>query len=506
LRLLLADFRSLNLIEDLMERSPASRLGIVAIDAEGRKRDHYFGELVAQSAGLSGAFAARGVKRGDVVMTLVGNRIEWVLSLLACWRMGAVALPCSTMLRRHDLEHRVAAANPKLCVGEEGLLEEMPGGVTLMTMDEVAEVMDEDRPQEAPAAVEEMGPEDPSLIVFTSGTTGEPRGVVHGYRYLLGQRVQAEHWFGSRKGELAWCTTATGWSKSARNVFLAPWLTGAAAVIHDGRFDPAERLDFAEALGVNVLCQAPTEYRMLARRATLRPLPALRRMVSAGEPLDPETITAFREATGLEPADGYGQTETGHVTANLLGEPVRQGSMGKPLPGMDVRIVPLEEAAETGVGELQLRAASSPTFFSRYLDGERFEGEWWETGDLVRADEDGYLFFQGRGDDIILSSGYRIGPTEVEAALLSHPAVADAAAVAAPDPERGAVVRAVVVLRNGPPGDSSSGDGLVRELQDHCKRETAPYKFPRIVEFAAELPKTSSGKIKRAQLRGGQLG
>jgi acetyl-CoA synthetase len=420
-------------------------------------------------------------------MTLVGNRIEWVLTLLACWRMGAVALPCNTMLRRHDLEHRVAAADPKLCVGEEALLAELPDGVATMTMADVARVLDEDLPQETPAAIEEMGPDDPALIVFTSGTTGEPRGVVHGYRYLMGQRVQAEHWFGSRKGDLAWCTTATGWSKSARNVFLAPWITGAAAVIHDGRFDPAERLDFAEALGVSILCQAPTEYRMLSRRTALRPLPKLRRMVSAGEPLDPETIAAFREATGLEPADGYCQTETGQVTANLVGEPVRPGSMGKPLPGIKTRIVE---------GELQLRAASSPTFFSRYLDGERFEGEWWHTGDLVR-DEDGHLFFEGRGDDIILSAGYRIGPTEVESALLSHPAVADAAAVAAPDPERGAVVRAIVVLRKG---GTSDGE-LARELQEHCKRETAPYKFPRIVEFASELPKTSSGKIKRAQLR-----
>jgi acyl-coenzyme A synthetase/AMP-(fatty) acid ligase len=476
-----------NLVEDLMERSPASRLGIVAVDSEGNRRDWHFGELIACSAGLSGAFAARGVRRGDAVMTLVGNRVEWVLTLLACWRMGAVALPCNTQLRRQDLELRVSAAAPKLCVGEEALLAELPDGVPAMTLAEVDAVLDEDRPQETPAAIEPMGPEDPALIVFTSGTTGEPRGVVHAYRYLLGQRIQAEHWLGSRKGELAWCTTATGWSKSARNVFLAPWLTGAAAVIHDGRFDPAERLDLAEALGVDVLCQAPTEYRMLARRTTLRPLPALRRMVSAGEPLDPETIAAFRAATGLEPADGYGQTETGHISGNLAGEPVREGSMGRPLPGIETRIV---------AGELQLLAGSSPTFFSHYLDGERFEGEWWATGDLVRADADGYLFFEGRGDDIILSSGYRIGPTEVEAALLSHPAVAEAAAVAAPDPERGSVVLAIVVPRDREPSEE-----LARELQEHCKRETAPYKFPRIVEFAAELPKTSSGKIKRAQLR-----
>jgi acyl-coenzyme A synthetase/AMP-(fatty) acid ligase len=477
-----------NIIDDLMEKSPASRLGIVAIDPEGNRRDWHFGELIATSAGLSGAFATRGVKRGDVVMTLVGNRIEWVLSLLACWRMGAVALPCNTQLRRKDLELRVAAAEPVLCVGEERLLAELPAGVPTITMAEVADVLDEDRPQETPASVVDLDPEDPALIVFTSGTTGDPRGVVHAYRYLFGQRVQAEHWFGSRPGELAWCTTATGWSKSARNVFLAPWLTGAAAVIHDGRFDPAERLDLAETLGVNVLCQAPTEYRMLARRTTLRPLPTLRRMVSAGEPLDPETIAAWREATGLEPADGYGQTETGQVTANLADEPVRLGSMGRRLPGVEVRIVD---------GELQLRAASSPTFFSRYLDGERFEGEWWSTGDLVSEDDEGFLFFEGRGDDIISSSGYRIGPTEVEAALLSHPAVADAAAVAAPDPERGNVVRAIVVLRDREPGDV-----LARELIDHCRTQTAPYKAPRIVDFVDELPKTTSGKVRRAQLRG----
>jgi acyl-coenzyme A synthetase/AMP-(fatty) acid ligase len=476
-----------NFIEDVMERSPASRLGIVAIDDEGNRRDWHFGELIARSAGLSGALAARGVKRGDVVMTLVGNRIEWVLSLLACWRMGAGALPCSTQLRQHDLEVRVAAANPALCVGEDALLAELPDGVERMNMDEVAAVLDEDRNQETPAAVEDMNPEDPALIVFTSGTTSEPRGVVHPYRYLEGQRAQAEHWLGSREGELVWCTTATGWSKSARNVFLAPWLTGAAAVIHDGRFDPAERLDFAEALGVDVLCQAPTEYRMLAKRTTLRRLPALRRMVSAGEPLEAKTIATFREAMGLEPADGYGQTETGHVSGNLAGEPVKPGSMGRPLPGIETRIVE---------GELQLCTASSPTFFSRYLDGERFEGEWWSTGDLVREDEDGYLYFEGRGDDIILSSGYRIGPFEVESALLAHPAVAEAAAVAAPDPERGAVVRAIVVPRGREPNED-----LVRELQEHCKRETAPYKFPRIVEFASELPKTSSGKVKRAELR-----
>ncbi|MEK6326814.1 MAG: AMP-binding protein [Actinomycetota bacterium] len=477
----------MNFIEDVLERFPAAKPAVVSISHEGERRVWAFGELIARSAGLSGAFAARGVKRGDVVMILAGNRIEWVLAMLACWRMGAIALPCSTQLRRHDLELRARAANVALCVGEEELLGELPEGVPAMTMSDVGRVMDEERPQEPPVEPADLDPDDGALIVFTSGTTGEPRGALHPQRYLAGQRAQAELWLGAREDELVWCTTASGWSKSARNAFVAPWLCGAAAMIHDARFDPAERLELLEREHVNVLCQAPTEYRMLATHARLRPLPALRRMVSAGEPLNPEVIEVFRGALGLDICDGYGQTETGHLTGNLVGEPVRDGSMGRPLPGLQVRIAD---------GELEVRPSSCSTFFSRYLDAGPFEGEWWPTGDLVSQDGDGYLWHEGRRDDLILSAGYRIGPFEVESALLSHPAVAEAAAVSAPDPERGAVVRAIVVLHGAEPSND-----LVRELQDHCKRVAAPYKFPRIVEFADQLPRTTSGKIKRAELR-----
>jgi acyl-coenzyme A synthetase/AMP-(fatty) acid ligase len=477
---------------DVLEGFPAARPALLAISRAGERRVWHFGELIAMSAGLSGAFAARGVGRGDVVMTLMGNRIEWVLAVLACWRMGAVALPCNTQLRRHDLEHRARVAGPALCVGDEELLGELPDGVPYMTLAELADALDEDRPQETPAAVADLDAGDPALIVFTSGTTGEPRAAVHPQRYLPGQRAQAEHWLGAREGDLVWCTTATGWSKSARNVFVAPWLCGAVAMIHDARFEPRERLELIEREGVDVLCQAPTEYRMLAKRAELRRLPALRRAVSAGEALNPEVIETWRADAGIEIHDGYGQTETGHLTGNLVGDEVRDGSMGKPLPGFELRIAGGERR-----GDLEVRVASCPTFFSRYLDGEPFEGEWWSTGDMVREDDDGYLWYESREDDLILSAGYRIGPFEVESALLSHPAVAEAAAVPAPDPERGSVVKAIVVL-----GDGEGSDELARELQDHVKRVTAPYKFPRIVEFAAELPKTPSGKVKRAALRG----
>jgi acyl-coenzyme A synthetase/AMP-(fatty) acid ligase len=477
-----------NFAEDILERFPASKPALVAIDAEGGRETWHFGELAARTAGLSGALATRGVGREDVVMTLIGNRPEWVLSMLACFRIGAIAMPCNVQLRRADLGHRVTAAAPKLAIGDEAYLGELPDEVPSMTLAEIADVLDEDLPQEAPVEPADLAPDDPAVIIFTSGTTGEPRGVVYPQRYLSGQRLQAEHWFGSRDGELAWCAAATGWSKSARNVFIAPWLTGAAALLHDGRFDPEERMEVVEREGVNVLCQAPTEYRMIARRSALRPIDGLRRLVSAGEPLNPEVIRAFRGDIGLPIHDGYGQTETGPVTGMRVDEEPRDGSMGRPLPGIDVRVLE---------GELQVRAETCPTFFSRYLDAGPFEGEWWTTGDYVAEDEDGYLWFEGRGDDVIISAGYRIGPFEVESALLTHPAVAEAAVVSAPDPERGSVVRAVVVLRDGEPGPELAG-----ALQEHVKGVTAPYKYPRIVEFADSLPKTSSGKIRRAALRG----
>jgi len=313
---------------------------------------------------------------------------------------------------------------------------------------------------------------------------------VHGQRYLPGQGLQAEHWLDARPGDLVWCTAASGWSKSARNVFIAPWLRGASALLHDARFNEFERLAILASERVNVLCMAPTEYRVIAKRAELAPLPALRGLVAAGEALNPEVLRVFAEGTGLEIRDGYGQTETGQLTGMPIGEPVRPGSMGRALPGVDLQV----QGDELVLAD----PGSDPTFFVRYLDEHPApEHEPWRTGDRVRQDEDGYLYFEGRTDDLIISSGYRIGPFEVESALVSHAAVADAAVIAAPDEERGAVVRAVVVLQSG----IAPSRELVAELQEHVKRETAPYKYPRIIDFAAEIPKTASGKVRRAALR-----
>lgn len=483
----------MNFIDDVIQKFPFSQEAVIAIGGGGRRKVHCFSHLFARSMGLSGAMLARGVGRGDVVMILTGSRIEWVISMLACFRMGAIALPLNPQLTESDLAYRVAATNPALVIGEERFLSGLGAGVEYLDMAALARIFDEDLEQATPAATVDLDPSDPALIVFTSGSTGEPKGVVHSQSYLLGQAVQAEYWLGAGPGDLVWCTAAPGWSKSSRNSFIAPWLQGAKSLLVDARFDPDSRLEIARREGVNVLCQAPTEYRILAKRTEVAPVPGLKRMVSAGESLNAEIVEVFRESTGLEIADGYGQTETGQVTGIRPGDRVagREGSMGRPLPGIETRIVD---------DELQVRTASSPTFFSSYIDGGTFDGEWWATGDLVAADEEGFLFHHGRNDDVISSSGYRIGPVEVESALLTHPRIAEAAAIAAPDPERGSVVKAIVVLRDGEPDDE-----LVADIQQHCRTATAPYKYPRIVEFSKELPKTASGKIKRAELRARQV-
>ncbi len=499
----------MNFARDLVDAAPPERLAFVELARDGGRREWSFGEVADGAARLAGTLVRCGVGRGDVVLTLIGNRPEWVLTMVACFRIGAVVLPCTEQLRARDLRLRLDAARPRAIVCDARNAAELTAARPSCT---VLRIPDRSLFSGPPVDAVELESGDPCLITFTSGTAGEPKGVLHAQRYLGGQSLQAERWLDARPGDLVWCTAASGWSKSARNVFVAPWLRGAAALLHDARFDPQERLELLARERVNVLCMAPTEYRVIAKRATLGPLPHLRGLVAAGEALNPEVLRVWEEATGLTIRDGYGQTETGQLTGAPLGESVRPGSMGRALPGVGLRI---------DDGELVVDPATVPTFFLGYLgDGasgdapprlpfvpersvaleiadRRSADAVWRTGDRVREDEDGWLWFEGRTDDVIISAGYRIGPFEVESALVAHPAVAEAAVVAAPDEERGAIVRAIVVLRAG----AAPSEALARELQEHVKHETAPYKYPRRIDFADELPKTASGKIRRALLR-----
>ena len=435
--------------------------------------------MADRSARLAGSLAGRGVRKGDVVLTLVGNRPEWVYAMVACFRIGAVALPCTEQLRPADLRMRIELVDPRAAVADERnaeALEQAGFDGPVLT------VPDERLYDSAPAPAADLAPDEPALVVFTSGTAGEPKPIRHGQGYLPGQRVQAEHWFGAREGDLCWCTAASGWSKSARNVFIAPWLRGAAALLHDARFDPEERLEIVEREGVAVLCMAPTEYRAVAKRAQLRPLPSLRHAVAAGEPLNPEIVNIWSEEAGVGVHDGYGQTETGALTGMPIGPPVRPGSMGRALPGFRLWI---------DEGELCADPETVPTFF---LDGPRDRLAHRRPGQpgrgrlpLVRGPHRRRDHLRRLPDRAVRGGVGARGP----------PAVAEAAAVAAPDDVRGQVVRAIVVLRDGFEGS----DELVRELQDHAREQTAPYKYPRLVEFSDSLPKTASGKIKRAELR-----
>jgi acyl-coenzyme A synthetase/AMP-(fatty) acid ligase len=490
-----------NFTRDVVDRAEGRAL--VCACAGGETRELSFAEMSARAARWTNALRRRGVGHGDRVLMLLGKTPEWSAAMCGCLKAGAVAIPCSEMLRAKDLDFRVRHSGARLLVAEQSAqdeLERMTAEVDVLTTD-AARL--EDEPDRAGAA--DTRADEPALILYTSGTTKDPKGVTHTHGYTRAKRWQAESWLATRPGDLVWCTAGTGWAKSIWNVLLGPWSTGAAVALHEGGFDPNERFELIGRLAVDVLCQAPTEYRLMAKQDAIdrHDLSCVREAVSAGEPLNPEVIKAFRDAFGLMIRDGYGQTENTLLVGNLPGTEIRIGSMGLPVPRHDVDVIDEDGSiAEVGVeGDIALRG-DPPTLFAGYWNqpdetAAVRRGEWYVSGDRATRDEDGYLWFTGRADDVILSAAYRTGPFEVESALLEHPAVAESGVVGKPHEDRGAIVKAYVVLRSG----FEASDALVGELQEHCKRVTAPYKYPREIAFVDALPKTSSGKVRRVDLR-----
>ncbi len=493
-----------NFARDVVE--PRSGPAITFVSAAGEPRELSFAEVNARAAQWANRLARAGVEPGDRVLVLVGKTPEWHPLMLGALRLGAVSIPCSEMLRHKDLAFRVEHSGARLVVADRQAEADVTGLDADVLFTDVARLDEE--PQTAACA--DTAATDTAFILYTSGTTKEPKGVVHAHAYCFAKRMQAERWLAARPGDLVWCTAATGWAKSIWNVLLGPWSAGASIVLHEGGFDPAERFELLSRLGVTVLCQAPTEYRLMAKQDGIEryDLSRVRHLVSAGEPLNPEVIKAFRDAFGQTIRDGYGQTENTLLVANMPGAEIRPGSMGLPTPGHEIAVVDEDgEVVPDGEeGDVALAASAEggrpPSLFREYYRAPEetaavFRGDWYVTGDRATRDGDGYLWFTGRADDVINSSAYRIGPFEVESALLEHAGVAESAVVGKPDPDRGQIVKAFVVLR---PGVDAS-EALVRELQDHCKHVTAPYKYPREIEFVAELPKTRSGKIRRVELR-----
>lgn len=505
-------------IVDVVERHAKKDQKKVAIfweDAEKRTRRMTFAELADGARRFGGALQELGVKKGDPILHILPRIPEAHVVQLGTFSSGGVAVPCSEMLKPKEIAYRAQAIGAKAIVADpstagvaEAARAESPLATLILIGGErkgwmsFEELVRKGSPQ---AAKVKIGSNDPMTINFTSGTTGSPKPVVHKHRWMYcHNRVTARYWWDASEEDILWATTAPGWAKWYWSPVGVGLTTGASQLLYNGRFEAERYLELLEKYRITKLCATPTEYRLFAQVPDMgRYKLSLKDALSAGEPLNVEPIEAFKRAFGVTLRDGYGQTESVCLVCNYPGLKVKPGAMGVPTPGPGATLLD-----ETGnpvkngeVGEIAVRPGN-PAIFDGYwkapeLDREAFSGGWYRTGDLARMDEEGYLFFEGRADDVILTSGYRIGPFEVEDALVSHPAVVEAAAVAAPHRERGEIVKAFVILATG----YRPSEELVKELQEHVKRVTAPYKYPRAIEFVAELPKTTSGKIKRAELK-----
>jgi acetyl-CoA synthetase/medium-chain acyl-CoA synthetase len=508
-----------NFGRDVVDRWAAEdRPAMTWLGTDGKEVHLGFAEFSRLSNKFANAMHAIGVERGNRVMVLLGKVPEWQAILTGLLKLGAIAIPCAPQLRSGDLKFRAEhSGSVAMISGPEGFeeVEKMRGEAPSLEhfvslgderdgWEPFEELMDD---ASGEFTAEDTAAGEGAFILYTSGTTKHPKGVLLTHGYTHAKRMQAEYWLDLREGDRLWCTSGTGWAKSIWNVFLGPWSLGTEIFFHEGGFDPAERLDLIKEHGITVLCQAPTEYRLLSKtpeleRADLSPV---RHAVSAGEPLNPAVIERWKELHGLTIYDGYGQTENTLLVGNFPGLEVRPGSMGKPSPGCDVKVVDMEgnECPPDEPGDIAL-AGRPPVLFKEYWEqpdetGGVFRTGHYLTGDRAYRDADDYLWFVGRSDDVILSAGYRIGPFEIESILIEHPAVVESAVVPAPDEDRGNIVKAFIVL--GP--DYEPSEELKNEIQAHCKAHTAPYKYPRQIEFIEELPKTTSGKIRRVELREG---
>ncbi|MCP3029050.1 acyl-CoA synthetase MbcS [Halobacillus sp. A5] len=505
-----------NIVQEMEKyTTDPNRKALKWLDSDGNRDEITYADLMTKADKAGRVLLNSGLQKGDKVLVMIPRLISAYVVYLGALKAGLVVIPGSEMLRPKDLSFRLSHSEARAVVCFEPFTDQFK------EVDEIKNVtafslggskqgwlslddLMEDEPGELQMA--ETAQDDMAFLSYTSGTTGNPKGVVHthgwGFAHL---KTAADQWLAIEEGDTVWATAGPGWQKWVWSPFLSVLGTGATGLIYQGKFDAKTYLNLLDEYKVNVLCCTPTEYRLMAKVDNLDTysLRTLHSAVSAGEPLNREVISTFQKYFGVTVRDGYGQTENTLLVGIMKDMEVKPGSMGRPTPGNTVEIInDLGEPVKAGeVGDIAVHLETPALFREYYKDPERTKmaqrGNYYITGDQASKDEDGYFWFEGRSDDIIISSGYTIGPFEVEDALVKHSSVQECAVVASPDAVRGNVVKAFIVLQENVKGD----DGLIKNLQDHVKNLTAPYKYPRKIQFVSTLPKTTSGKIRRVELR-----
>lgn len=507
-------------VVDRLAKDKPDKTALIWCNVENDEKVFTFKDISELSNKAANFLTAEGIKKGDCVMVMLKRHWEYWYVINAIHKIGAVALPATHMLTVEDIEYRVKAANVKaiVCTSENDIpfrvreVKEKCGDILKKIYNVHKDIEGLTR---IDLEIEKYSSEmqrvdtkttDPFIMYFTSGTTGMPKSVIHDFSYPLAHIVTAVHWHDVRGDGLHLTVADTGWGKASWGKIYGQWLAETTVMVYDfEKFIAADLADIIEKYGVTTFCAPPTVYRFLTKQGVdPKKLSSIKYATTAGEAMNPEIISRFREITGITMMEGYGQTESTLMIANLKGQTVRPGSMGKPTPLYDVRLMD-DNGEFSDYGEIVVVPPTDKKqygLFMKYGDDEELYKKAWSggvyhTNDIARRDEDGYFWYIGRKDDIIKSSGYKIGPFEVESVLIKHDAVLECAVVGAPDEIRGMVVKAIVVLM---PGYEKS-DALAKELQEFVKKHTAPYKYPRIVEFVDELPKTISGKTRHTELR-----
>jgi acetyl-CoA synthetase len=510
---------------DVIADERPDKTAMVWCDDKGNERIFSFEEMRRYTNKTANFFKSLGIKKGDAVMLILKRRYEFWFCLLALHKLGAICIPATHLLTAKDIVYRNNSADVKMivAVAEDDVIKhidvaekESPtleykvvtGGNFEGWIDLDKGILESPEEFKRPVGDEATNKDDISLLYFTSGTTGMPKMVQHDFSYPLGHIVTAKYWHNVTEDGLHLTVADTGWAKAVWGKIYGQWICGSAVFVYDyDKFVPKELLDVIVKYKVTTFCAPPTIYRFFIKEDLSKfDLSSLKHCSIAGEPLNPEVYYQFLKATGLKLMEIYGQTEMTVTIGNFVGMEPRPGSMGKPAPTYDIDLLDeVGNSCEIGEeGQIVVRTDKRKPvgmFLGYYRNEELTQKAWsddiYYTGDMAWKDEDGYYWFVGRADDVIKSSGYRIGPFEVESALLEHPAVLECAVTAVPDPDRGQLVKATIILARNYKGS----DELVKEIQDHVKKVTAPYKYPRIVEFVEELPKTISGKIRRVEIR-----